>query len=372
MSSSSSSSSSYGNNLPAHETALNETQKNIIEGVLAFNFDELDELNFPIEVLDAMISPSIPEEESFSHPKIRGIIEKIRDILSHPCPQNRYIGDPSAASGQDDGIIGNEVFFWENGFGSTVKHEQRGLLGLTARNDSTALPVTKEAVVSYIHALIRKKRAEYLLLEHPHTQLSFEKVLLTRALFEKGDIDKIKTYLLSLELPELETTLINWIHNRSDHKREILVPVLAGLSNKSNLFNGIYKFISQKENYDQHYRVVQALFRRPEHANIISENMLLLTNLNILSNDNYKFVLLHPELGLIDNNKLIQEVEKHRNSHKARFYKHKQTMFMEFAPLFKISDRPNVFNAPLNKQHIEHGHEDNASNKNASPKRGSL
>jgi hypothetical protein len=322
--------------------AINEIQKSIIESFVNFIFDEVEQTNIPVKLLDAMLDPALTQE--VKTPALLEIVTKVHEILNHPCPQNRYVGEPSAASGKVDGIIDNDVYYWTNGFGSTVMHEPRGLLGLTARNDSTALPITKEAVVDYIRTLILKKKSEYLLIEHPRRKsfdTPFETLLFTKDLFEKNDVEGIKKYLLSLDFAGLESTLVDWAINEVAYKRDILVNVLKQLSDQNEIFSGAHLFISQKENYYQYPKVLQALFRRPEHAKVIAENMLSLCKLGRLSEKNYRFVLLNPQLGLIDNQKLAEEIQKHKSTHVDRC--DKRTLSMIWAPSFEIADHPNVF-----------------------------
>ncbi len=155
--------------------AINETQKRILEGYLQFPFEEIveslsDEIESSSLIINAyktMVSPgSLPEilpglltrsTLIFSRNEVWGSIEAVRKLFRHPCPQNRRVGDSSAASGSTDGIINNEVYYWEDGFGGILKHEQQGLLGLTAKNDSSALPITKDAVINYTIQLINQQ-----------------------------------------------------------------------------------------------------------------------------------------------------------------------------------------------------------------------
>lgn len=109
---------------------LNGTQKNIIEGTLSFIFSELEDVqpSHALRILAAMIAPNLSVHEIVDFKAEgywEGIIEVVRAILSHPCPQNK------------------------------------GFLNLTARNDNTASPVTKDAVVQYLHHLIQQETQKY-------------------------------------------------------------------------------------------------------------------------------------------------------------------------------------------------------------------
>jgi hypothetical protein len=132
--------------------ALNGTQKNLIEGTLSFPLEDIAALESSeaTKALNAIIQEHISLEEIayFQAKDVWSSIKMIRDILSHPCPQNRtesypYFGTPS----NPNNIV------YKNSSGNAAE-EPKGLLCLTAKNDVTAPAVTKEAVVDYIHSLI--------------------------------------------------------------------------------------------------------------------------------------------------------------------------------------------------------------------------
>lgn len=145
--------------------ALNSTQQDILDGFLKFIFDSCADFR-PEEALVAfksMLCQQIPPESQKILEKldICDLREQIRDIFSQSCPQNRKVGDPTAANGRENGIIGNEVYYWVGGFGGELKHETQGLLGLTAKNDEETSPVTKDDVVNYIKHSCYMKIHEY-------------------------------------------------------------------------------------------------------------------------------------------------------------------------------------------------------------------
>lgn len=137
---------------------LNQAHKGFVKGILDFIFEDIRKLNplDAIKAFQAIGKDDISESdiEILKKQEVWDGIAQINEILSHPCPQNRKVGDPSAASGNEDGAIDGKVYYWTNGFGSKHEHEPQGLLGLTARANNSVNPVTKEALVVYIHELI--------------------------------------------------------------------------------------------------------------------------------------------------------------------------------------------------------------------------
>jgi hypothetical protein len=152
---------------PVFFEALNGTQKNLIEGACKYYFESIDTLAIHerVKALKAIMADVIsPEDEAYFKSKnVWSDIELMRNILSHPCPHHKNVGDYSAAvaddffasRGSEDlslGIKKGKVYYY--GEESEVRCEQPGLLGLTGRNDSTAPSVTKNSVVNYMHNLI--------------------------------------------------------------------------------------------------------------------------------------------------------------------------------------------------------------------------
>jgi hypothetical protein len=134
------------------DICLNGTQKNIIEATLSFNFELIAELEpaVAIKALKAMTVPMMSETDIalFKQKEVLGLIEMVRDILKHDCPQNRTENYPYFELPRDTNMV---VYKDSNGRAAI---EQKGLLSLTARNDTTAFDVIRESVVQYIHKLI--------------------------------------------------------------------------------------------------------------------------------------------------------------------------------------------------------------------------
>jgi hypothetical protein len=99
-----------------------------------------------------------------------GGVEFLRTILKHPHPQNRAVGDPTTGI-VPEGVKDEQVYFWNNGFGTGVISEPQGLLGLSAGNDGTAPPITKKATIDYINVLINKEKT---VLEKRNREEQFE------------------------------------------------------------------------------------------------------------------------------------------------------------------------------------------------------
>ena len=134
--------------------ALNNIQKEILDALLQSIVETCDEFKPEerLKILKAIVSSKIDTETRHMLKDIDMLdyVYQQRAILSHPCPQNRNVGDHTAASNRENGVINGMVYYWHNGFGSRVKHEQQGLLGLTAKNDDKTAPVTKLDVVDYV------------------------------------------------------------------------------------------------------------------------------------------------------------------------------------------------------------------------------
>lgn len=144
-------------------TAINETQKNILEGTLRYVFEDIRGIDPARDALKVMKlinqDTEITEDQRVfleQYDCLNGV-EFIRKILKHPHPQNRATGDPTTGEGPE-GIKEGRVYYWNNGFGTGVSSEPQGLLGLSARNDGTTPPITRESTVTYINSLIKKEK----------------------------------------------------------------------------------------------------------------------------------------------------------------------------------------------------------------------
>lgn len=143
--------------------AINETQKNIIKGTLSYIFEDIQHIH---PAGDALRVVGLISKKTELTKKEQAFLKKydcldsvkfIRKILEHPYPQNRAVGDATTNEGIE-GVKDGQVYYWKNGFGTGVKSEPQGLLGLSARNDRTALPITREATIDYINELIGKEK----------------------------------------------------------------------------------------------------------------------------------------------------------------------------------------------------------------------
>jgi hypothetical protein len=149
-----------------HPEALNETQKTIIAAWLKYPLKDIVSSlkEFPFQIVYALqeLLLNYLREKDILKP-VWSSFEEIQQILLHSCPQNRRVGDPAAAHYQLDGITRDEqgvewVHYWtvDDSGNSITASERRGLLGLTAKNNETAPPVTKQAVIDYIKRLVGK------------------------------------------------------------------------------------------------------------------------------------------------------------------------------------------------------------------------
>jgi hypothetical protein len=187
---------------------LNAIQKQIIEDAIAYDIDAIEQLTLPnpknedevgggvfefyraenssppdsLEALrQSYIIDALAAIQGYIHVghvrslERRGVwdsVKNLRNIINHPCPQNRYNGDGNAywhgvlrgrtpitqaeigscRSGVSNGI----VYYYKSGFGSQILTEPQGFLALTSINDTSSRPVTKEAVVDYVKKLVNE------------------------------------------------------------------------------------------------------------------------------------------------------------------------------------------------------------------------
>src|ERR1044072_2207805 len=89
--------------------ALNGTQKNIIEGTLNFYLDDIAKLEpkAAIRALSAITQANLShvDEELFEKYDVLSSINTIREILEHPCPQNRTENYPYFGPSEDPNVI---------------------------------------------------------------------------------------------------------------------------------------------------------------------------------------------------------------------------------------------------------------------------
>lgn len=216
---------------------LNGTQQDVIEVMLNPEFADIAKLNSN-DAINALkisinIEKEITEEESKTL-KQQGVldnVERIRSILSHPQPQNRYQGNAGAYfrfiknrdltteekkeedNIRENGVYKGKVYFYEKKSLEAFA-EPQGLLGLTALKHSTTASVTKEAVVTYIHKLVNRE-----IVVHQEASLP-------------NNFDPTQVYeFLSLEIKDIDNqdclTPIHWIAKKSDP--EVLIAFLDKL-----------------------------------------------------------------------------------------------------------------------------------------------
>ncbi len=148
------------NRLFLNEASLNGTQRNILEGTFQFILDDISD-NLPdLFYLDQAFFDITRETvycrnvDQYIKAGIWESIQQARAIMLHPCPQNRSESYPYFVQPKDPDYI-----VYKDASGRPAI-ERRGLLGLTARNDDTARPVTKDAIVHYVGKLLKEKREE--------------------------------------------------------------------------------------------------------------------------------------------------------------------------------------------------------------------
>ena len=138
--------------------AINSYQKNILNSVLQYPFDEIKEFDFEEKTFQNGIEDDkalksfqlIIKEEVTPSERLEldnwdvwdGGVKSIREILQHPAPQNR--------PRDEDGFIQDE----QDG-----QELEEGLLGLTTKNNDSAEDITRDDVVGFIKAEVNQRIA---------------------------------------------------------------------------------------------------------------------------------------------------------------------------------------------------------------------
>ncbi len=190
----------------ARASHINQIQKTLLVTTIKSHLDDIrDAFLFPRDSLrawHAILSEEEPTRQMidfFMEIGIWSSILDIRNILKHPYPQNRSVGDPTATGignpneelpdvyivedflarmemqqvsevvvedfpivsieneehlASNDGIVNGVVHYWSDGFGSTVCTEPQGILSLSSKDDKKTPAITKEAVNKLIHDLV--------------------------------------------------------------------------------------------------------------------------------------------------------------------------------------------------------------------------
>ena len=163
---------------------LNSLQKKVVENYLKFPLDDIIQtlLTNPkraVSVLTSITTHITNHNQKkrtnkiLRNKNISASVQQIRQILSHPCPQNRSMGSPYLGLGEEGVDAAGIVFAEPNGHGHGIVKEKRGILGLTAYDDTTKNPVTKEAVISYIELIISDIKFKFEQLLNNKTLLTY-------------------------------------------------------------------------------------------------------------------------------------------------------------------------------------------------------
>jgi tetratricopeptide (TPR) repeat protein len=134
--------------------SLNTLQKQVIQATLDYMFHAIIE-GKPIEQVILCLQAIFKEEiyqankDKFAQLDMLESLDQIRGILVHPCPQNRSTGCPYV--GQEPGMV---VY---RDASHNICREPKGLLSLTALNDTSHSVVTKQDVVEYLQILVNER-----------------------------------------------------------------------------------------------------------------------------------------------------------------------------------------------------------------------
>lgn len=145
---------------PGRPAGLNGTQINILDGTIDFPISsilELENIEHRIHVFNCILADILTEQQSSDLTSLNILeeVNEIRRILEHPYPQNRRINYPYYDPPRDSNIVIFQVRYSDGV--DRPGTEQRGLLGLTARCDSTFAPPSREHVVAHIRMRINQQ-----------------------------------------------------------------------------------------------------------------------------------------------------------------------------------------------------------------------
>ena len=129
---------------------LNNTQRSILDALIEQMIEDIQTSLSPDLALRAINAVAEEEGAFAAHQEdfdddILPTIKYFREIYHHEYPQNRAVGDPNVRQNQPGFIL-----YQPNGHGRGVVAERQGKLGLTAYNDNTVAPVTREDVIGYL------------------------------------------------------------------------------------------------------------------------------------------------------------------------------------------------------------------------------
>jgi hypothetical protein len=161
---------------------LNDAQRHVLSGTLKYAIEEIMDVLNPILIsaaFNAILTGSIPRDlkDALKEKEVWLSIVILRNILSHPCPQNRRIGDANALSRiflqnsytlnaaaireAEEGVYNKRVYYY-NEAGDVIT-EDIGVFGLTRLNNlQLSQPVTQEAVQAFILHSIDIAKRKYL------------------------------------------------------------------------------------------------------------------------------------------------------------------------------------------------------------------
>lgn len=131
---------------------LNYTQQQILEAYLTILLEDDDYLQLHPTNAIHVLKSIIDDTEFKTHKQLLKQLNmldtcvQLRSVLKHECPQN-----------VNQALDTTNGYVTYRDFNGNRKTEKRGLLGLTAKNDSTAEPVTKRDVVKFITDCIERE-----------------------------------------------------------------------------------------------------------------------------------------------------------------------------------------------------------------------
>lgn len=210
-------------------------------------------------------------EHQLKQTNLLPVVNQVRLIFSHPCPQNRTtdafeIEDP------------DQVYYTApNG---EIRSEQKGLLGLTAKNDNNTA-VTKEAVLDYINELIaeeikfheqRKNFCRDLVCDKLGIKLSHAKVT---ACVAKGTNNRAYTDIVITKLFSTSTKLITeqLIYDLYAHKVPLYFWLVLLTLEQDGICLSEAQYVILTKQPDRVKRLYQALLVFEENKIMLSQTV---------------------------------------------------------------------------------------------------
>lgn len=173
--------------------------------------------------LNALSQNNLSDTECFAlyRDNILPYLQVFYDICQHPCPQNRSTGSIELDDLDEDQLpnVDYEIVIYRNDNNEFIA-ERKGLLSLTAKNDNTAQPITKNALLNYMKEHIWYKITAFAI----------------KQIFKRSNDDPIRQDLIQV-IP------VNYLMMYCDHKAKTKLDFCVQILNVPELYEKIKLFL---------------------------------------------------------------------------------------------------------------------------------